>query len=464
MTLARDDATVYCRKSNLTADQASIDDQEERGLEACEQHSWTPARVLREEVSASRFAKRNREAWDELLGLIRDGLVGVLILWDTNRGDRTLASWAAFLDLCREQSTLIYVISHERLYDVRNHRDWKVLADDGVNNAHFSEQLSVVVKRGKAAARKKGRPAGQTPYGYETRYNEKTGKTAGWAIVPEQAAIVTEIITSIGDHFPVRTLQRSLNERGIPARKGGRWNDHEIRYLASNPAYAGLVQLPDGSLVGRQPQKDGAEWPPIVDRPVWEKAVAVLKSRATGQRPGGAKHLLTGLACPNYDLYVNEAWLDERVAYVVCGWLAKPGARDMYIAEDDGRSARLRSEVTELTARRAKFREMAAAGKIEPDALADIEAKLNPDIARKERELGAVRVVPALAKIIGADNQRKAWDAMTVGARREVVAAVTGVTVKKVGRLAPKAIRLDVDRILFDWNPQPPKRRPGGRS
>jgi DNA invertase Pin-like site-specific DNA recombinase len=61
MTIARDDATVYCRKSNLTTDQASVDDQEERGHEACEEHDWTVARVLREEVSASRFAKRNRE-------------------------------------------------------------------------------------------------------------------------------------------------------------------------------------------------------------------------------------------------------------------------------------------------------------------------------------------------------------------------------------------------------------------
>jgi site-specific DNA recombinase len=374
----------------------------------------------------------------------------------------------------------IYVISHERLYDVCNHRDWKVLADDGVNNAHFSEQLSVVIKRGKAAARKKGRPSGQTPYGYETRYNEKTGKPAGWVIIPEHAAVVTEIITSIGGHVPVRTLQRSLNERGIPARKGGRWNDHEIRYIAANPAYAGLVRLPDGSLVGRQGQKDGAEWPLIIDRAVWEKAVAVLSSRATGPRPGGAKHLLTGLAqcecggwlkigypgslaCPNSDLYVNEEWLDEIVASTICTWLAKPDARDLYIAADDGRSARLRSEVAELTARRARFREMAAAGKIDPDALADIEAKLNPDIARKERELGAVRVVPALADIIGAENTRAVWKSMTVGARREVVAVVTGVVVKKVGRLAPKAVRLDVDRVVMDGKPQPPKKRPGGR-
>lgn len=477
MTIA---AWIYARKSNATTDHASIEDQEERGREACDEHGWKLAGVLREEVSASRFAKRDRERWEELLGLLRDGRVGILILWDTNRGDRTLASWAAFLDVCREVSARIYVISHERLYDVRNHRDWQTLASDGVSNAAFSEQLSVVIRRGKAAARKKGRPSGQTPYGYQVRYNPDTGKTAGWLIVPGQATVVTEIITRIGCNVPVTLIERDLNERGIPARNGGRWNGKEIRYIAANPAYAGLVRLPDGSLAGRQVQKDGAEWPPIVWRELWEKAEAVLSSRATGPRPGGARHLLTGLAqcecggwlrigykgalaCRNNDQYVNEEWLDEVVAFTVCARLAKPDARDLYIAVDDGRTARMRSEVTELTARRAKFREMAAEGKIEPDALADIEAKLSPDIARKKRELAAIRVVPALSGIIGAKDTRAAWDAMTVQARREVVAATTGVIIRKVGRLAPKSVRLDVRRVGFDWKPQAPKRGPGGR-
>jgi site-specific DNA recombinase len=477
MTVA---AWIYSRKSNATPDQASIEDQEERGREACDEHGWTLAGVLREEVSASRFAKRNRERWEELLGLLRDGAIGILILWDTNRGDRTLASWAAFLDLCREQSARIYIVSHERLYDVANHRDWETLASDGVSNAAFSEKLSVVIKRGKAAARKKGREAGQTPYGYRTHYNPDTGGTAGWVIVPGEAAVVAEIIGSIGEHIPVNAIVRSLNERGIPARYGGQWTGRMVRYVAVNPAYAGLVRQPDGSLVGRQQQKDGAAWPPAVSREAWEKAGAVLSSRMTGPRPGGAKHLLTGLAqcecggelkigykgslaCRNYDLHVNEEWLDEVVKTTICIRLAKPDARDLYIAGDDGRSARLRSELSVLLDRRAKFRDMASEGKIEPDALADIEAKLNPDIARKEKELGAVRVVPALAGIIGAEDTRAAWNAMTVQARREVVAAVTGVVVKKVGRTATKAARLDVERVVMDGKPQPPKRGPGGR-
>jgi len=480
MTIARDDAWVYSRRSRLSDDQASITDQEDRGREACEQHGWRLAGVLREEVSASRFAKKARGAWDELLGRIRDGGAGILVLWDSNRGDRTLATWAAFLDLCREQRTRIYVVSHERLYDPSNHRDWKILASDGVDNSYFSEQLSVVIKRGKAQARRNGREAGQTPYGYRTRYSDKTGKTLGWIIVPGEAAVVAEIITGIGSHVPVSVTERELKERGVTGRKGGPLTGKEIRYIAANPAYAGLVRQPDGSLTGRQQQKDGAEWPPVVDRALWEKAVAVLSSRAAGPRPGGARHLLTGLAqcecggwlrigykgalaCRNNDLYVNEEWLDEVVKTAICARLAMPDARDLYIADDGGRSVKLRNDLAVLLDRRKRFRESAAKGQIEPDALADIEAGLNPEIMRKERELGAVRTMPALAGIIGQEDTRAAWDAMTVQGRREIVAAVTSVTVRKVGRFAPKAVRLDVGRVVMDGKPQPPKRGPGGR-
>ena len=92
MTVARTDAWVYARKSNLTADQASIEDQVDHGREACDGHGWNLAGVIREEISASRFAKKARGGWEELLGLLAAGMVGVLILWDSNRGDRTLAS------------------------------------------------------------------------------------------------------------------------------------------------------------------------------------------------------------------------------------------------------------------------------------------------------------------------------------------------------------------------------------
>lgn len=480
MTLPPDDAWVYTRRSRVSVDHASITDQEDRGREACAEHGWRLAGVLSEEKSASRYGKKQRGDWAELQRRIRAGEAGVLVLWESNRGDRTLTTWSAFLDLCRDKGTRIYIISHERLYDPSNHRDWKSLASDGVDNAYFSDQLSAVTRRGKRSAMSKGRPASPVPYGYEVHYDPATGATAGWRIIPEKAAIVGEIVRRIGRAEPVTRIVADLNERGIPSPMGRLWDRPSVRGVARNHAYAGLVRLHDGRYAPRQPQDDGAEWPPIVERSEWEDAAAVLSSRATGTRPGAARHLLSGIAqcecggwlrahkktgyeCRNSDMHVMKADLDDWVRDVICERLSRDDARDMFIRDDSPRLTLLQSEVRELTERRSNFRKRAALGKIPEDALEELEAEINPEIVRREREIAAVRKVPALADAISSGNVRAWWDAQEVQAQREVIAAVTGVTVRKVPRWSTAAVRADwAARVVFDWKPQPPKRGPGG--
>lgn len=481
MTLSRDDTWIYTRRSRVSADQASIEDQESYGRAACAEHGWRLAGVLSEEVSASRYSRKERGDWAELLRLIDAGEVSILILWESNRGDRTLTSWSAFLDLCRAKGTRIYVVVHERLYDLRRARDWKTLASDGVDNAYFSEQLSAVTQRGKRAAMGKGRPASPVPYGYRVHYDEASGKTAGWRIVPEEAKVVRDIIRRVTRAEPVTHVAAALNERGIAAPWGGRWDRSTVRRVAGNCAYAGLVRLADGGYAERQPQKDGAAWPAIVTRAQWEAAVAVLSSRATGARPGAARHLLAGIArcqcggwlqahkqagysCRDGDMYILRGWLDEFVTEAVCARLARDDARDLFAVDDEPRRAALRSELKELTGRRSGFRKRAALGKISEDALQEIEDALNPEIASREAELGRVTHVPAVAELVQAGDVRAAWDSMTLQARRAAVAAVTGITVRKMPRTATRAERYAVGRVVLDWQPQPPRKGPGGRA
>jgi site-specific DNA recombinase len=474
------EAWVYTRRSRVSVDQASIEDQETHGRAAVDENGWHLAGVLSEEVSASRYGKKERGDWAELLRLVGAGKVGVLVLWESNRGDRTLTSWSAFLDLCREKGTCIFVVSHERLYDPRKHRDWKNLATDGVDNAYFSEQLSAAVTRGKRGAMAKGRPASPVPYGYAVHYNPETGRTAGWVIVPEKAKIAREIIRRVAAHDPIGRITDDLNARGIPSAKGGRWERGVVRGVARNHAYAGLVRLGDGRYAGRQPQKDGAKWPPLVTRTEWEDAVAVLSSRATGAHPGAVHHLLSGIvrcecggwlrganesngyACRNHDLHVPKSQVEPFIAGVICERLSWDDARDLFLQDDSPRLAILESEIREHEERRSKARKMFARGTITEDALEEIEAEIAPEIERREREITASRKVPALAEAINSGDVRAWWDRQQVQAQREVIVAVTGITIKKVpgGRKAPRAAHEDwVTRVAFDWKPQPPRKR-----
>lgn len=483
MTTGGDDAWVYTRRSRVSVDQASTEDQEERGREAIGEHGWPFGGVLSEEVSASRYAKKARSDWPVLLEKITAGMVGILLLWQSSRGDRKLSEWASFLELCVAHSTRIYVMADERLYDPRNKADWKVLASQGVDNDYFSRNLSVEVTRGKRGAMRKGRPASPVPYGYRVHYNEATGGTAGWRVVEEEADVVREIVRGVGSAVPLPVIVASLNARGIPSPTGRQWTRETLQKLAPNPAYAGLVRLGDGRHAERQPQKDGATWPPIVDRAEWEAVMALRASRTTGPRPGAVRHLLGGLVacecggslrvshdgyqCHTGDLSLKRrAPLDEWVRDVTCETLSLPDARDMFLRDDSPRVAILQGELRTLTERRTGFRKKAARGAIDEDALEEIEAEINPDITRLERELGGLRGlrVPALAAAIGSGDVRGWWDAQEVQARREVIAAVTGITIRKVPKWAQSAQRADwAARVLFDWRPQPAKRGPGGR-
>jgi DNA invertase Pin-like site-specific DNA recombinase len=476
------DAWIYARRSATSADQASVEDQVERGHAAISEHGWNPAGVLSEEVSASRYAKRARDDWPVLLEKISAGLVGVLLLWQSSRGDRKLSEWAQFLELCAAAGTRIYVMADERAYDAANKADWKVLASQGVDNDYFSRNLSVEVARGKRKAMGKGRPASPVPYGYEVHYDPATGGTAGWRVIEAQAEVVREVVRAVGRAKPYPAIAAALNARGIPSPLGRQWTRETLQQLSANPAYAGLVRLGDGRYAERQPQKDGAEWPAIVERAEWDAVMALRASRATGPRPGAVRHLLGGVAacecggsirvshdgyqCHAGDLALKHRKpLDEWVRDVLCERLSRADARDMFCRDDSPRRLLLAAELRELTERRTGFRRRAALGRITEDALQEIEDEMTPDVARLERELGALRAaVPPLAAAVGSGDVRAWWDGQGVQARREVIAAVTGITVAKVPRRATAAARQDwARRVTFDWAPQPAKRGPGGR-
>ena len=100
------------------------------------------------------------------------------MLWESSRGDRTLASWAAFLDACRDTGTQIYVTSQDRVFDLANGYDWRALAAEGVDAAFESEKISKRSRRGVAGAVEMGLPYGRIPYGYKRTYTRETGRAS----------------------------------------------------------------------------------------------------------------------------------------------------------------------------------------------------------------------------------------------------------------------------------------------
>lgn len=459
VTDTQETAAAYFRCSKDRNDEASVEEQEEAGVTRCETEGWELRKYRDNDRSASRYAKKGRDDWGHLWEDLRAGLFTIVWLWESSRGDRKAYEWLGFLEDCRERGVRVYVETHGRLYDIRgNHRDWKTLADDGVNNAYASDETSLRIKRHLASAARKGRPHGPAGYGIRRVYDLETGKYVRQEPDPETGPVAAEIITRIGSGEPVMSIKADLERRGIPGAGGNGWDRQTIRQIGLNPAYAGLRKRPGGEWK--------PAWKPVVDIEVHRAAAAVLRSRDS-QRPSRQRHLLSYLAacecgaplsghqgrsgalmykCRAHGC-VNVAmrWLDELVTLAACDALAAPDAAAAF-RPDSEEGARLRGEAAAL---RAQLDEWARAA-VSPRSYEIKEAQILPQIERAERAAAAAESPPVLRGLIGAADVRAGWDHLNIPSRRDAIRALMGVRVARAENQT-RAARTDPGRVLIEW-------------
>lgn len=469
-------AGVYGRESK--GKQKSVDDQVTLGLRVIEDRpEWTHAGTYDDGSSASRFATKARADWERLAADLKQHKLDILIVWEITRGSREPVEGFTWLNLCRDNGVLIYVMSDEELYDPRKTRHYDALGRAILDGAKESNTTSDRVLRGvrAAAANPEGAtPHGRVPYGYvrqlrnpalvvrpdNTPWEEFYLQTPG----PETAPIVREIFRRIGRSDPIVHIVNDLNSRGVPSPSGGAWNRQTIRKMIRNVAYTGKRQH-GGKLYN-------AVWPELVSESEFRSANRVLDTPGRRRtKPGLAKWLLAYIALSNCGspmhgmlprdgrkakyhclkdgcTSVGQWELDEYVTRLVVGRFSKPDARDLFVA-DDSEASRAADEAAEL---RAKLEE-ARASFAQPDgisaaSLAFTERQLQPLIEDAERRKVSASVPAAVAELVTADDVRKAWDGLPLAGQREVVQML--FTEIRVGK--PGSIRLgwwsdDEDRL-----------------
>jgi site-specific DNA recombinase len=446
--------------------------------------------VYRDGVSASRHSKKARPDWTRLLADLERPEVGRLWLWESSRGDRTLETWAALLTRCEKHGVRIYVESHGREYDMSVPRDWRTLAEDGVDSAYESDRVSQRVSRAMAKNTADGKPYGVTPCGYRREYElTASGKRVlcGQYPYPPEADVVRRIFTEVATGVALRRIAADLNAENVPTRHGGPWTMHRVRTIALNIAYAGKRLHRPGWREGKyvtegQVIVDGI-WSPLVDLELYYSVKELLTDPARRtSRPGRTKHLLSLIAVcgvcggPMTVRYVPNnrhpelrreaeytcraashvrivgAKLDAYVEAVVLERLSSPDAYgELADAVDDEQLQRARDEVAEVEAHHKEMTRMLAARKIsavafsaaEPQVLADLEAAKT-----RVAELSAPTALRMLPGTPGTDIAAR-WAAATVVARRDVIRNLLTVAVNR--HPAPGRTLPIEDRVQADW-------------
>lgn len=436
-------AAIYDRVSqDRRGSGRSVTEQSAANRQACTERQWDVVDEYTDnDRSASRFARKGRPDWERLVADLAAGKFDVLVLWESSRGSRDLAVWAALLDACRDRGVQIHVTSDGRSYDPRIARDWRSLAEDGVDSGYESEKTAKRINRTVQAQAAKGLPHGRIPFGYRREYDPTTGALLRQVPDEKTAPLIREMAKRARSGEPLNQIAVDLNQRGVPTPTGRPWELSRVRQIITNPTIAGLRVFRGEVLEDVQ-----AAWEPILPPDeFWALHAKLTDPRRRTYSDGSVKHLLVNIArcgvcgakcrllknrgVPSYGCsagfhVVRAQWLvDEWVADNVIARLERPDAWDLLATDDSEDIAAARAEAAGLRARLDAFCDSAAEGKLTPTALERIEARLRPQIEAADKRARAATTTPLVGELIG-ERARERWDALSVPQRREVVRAL----------------------------------------
>lgn len=436
-------AAIYGRQSKDK--KVSIDQQLSEGQRVCAEQGWTVYGLYSDGSSASRFATKAREDWSRLLGDLDAGQFGVLVLWESSRGDRSLASWVILLDTCRDKGVRIYVISHQRLYDMAINHDWETLVNDGVKSASESNSTSDRVKRNVAAKAAEGKPHGKIAFGWDRVKGEDVLNSA-------QAEIIADVAKRLLAGESLRSIVRDLNNRGITTGTGKPWKSTTLRGLMLRERNAGLRQY-RGKVVGK------GTWEPIYDLETHTKISELLTAPDRLTHKGTArKYLGTGIylcgrcggvmrhnsqythpktgkitaakyQCSDCAKIARKASeVDELVNAAMVAWFKDANAfQEAPGATDTVRE--IRKAKAELEARLATAAELFNDGSITADQYRINTSKLTPQIDALQRQIAQAGESDVLVQFLDVDDITTTWNNAPLDVRRAAVQNVLTVTI-----------------------------------
>lgn len=442
-------------------------------------------------ASASRYARKARGGFGELLVDLEADAFGaeILVMWEASRGSRRVDEWVRLLDLSEQRRIRIWVHTHHTLYDPANPRHRRTLLEDAVDSEYESAKTRDRSLRAMRANAVAGRPHGKLLYGYAREYDER-GRYVRQVPHPVQAPLVREMAERVDAGESCWSIAQDLNRRGIPLSQPGRngagpyagqWRLEQVKRCVTNPGVAGL-RVHQGQVIGT------AEWPALVPRELWSRVVARLTDpQRRTWRDATVKHLLTGVArcgvcgmplrvwkqtprgqkrpdgrqhvyaayraymCSrSFHVAIKQAWLDEFVTELLLQRMEREDARDLFAPPDPGEAIEhARRELSDLESDLQGFYDQAAARKLSPTGLAEMEARLLPRI----EELRARTVpasVPAKIRELPGPGARERWHDPDFGIalQRETAARVLDIQLmpgQKGGR------HFDPGRVRWEW-------------
>lgn len=473
------DAYLYGRNSRdmkKKGIESSVGDQLADGREICDANGWPIKREFADPGrSASRYAKRERKDFEEMIAGIEAGECRILVAWEASRYYRDLEVYVRLRSVCMAAGVLLCY--NGTVYDLSKRADRKATAQDALQAEDEAEGIRDRNLRTVRLNAKAGNPHGRILWGYARRYDPDTGDLAEQYPHPDRAKIVKKIFDRVAAGETEYSILQNLRAEGerLP---DIRWEQHHLREMLRNPAYKGR-RIHQGTDVGK------ATWPALVKAETFD-AVQMIISRPERQttRSSAVAHLLSGLGrcgecgtlpplrvlknrnylayqCPEkFNTVMREDKLDAYVEEAVIEWLGSKAAAAAFATNSEQermtaarlRESQMQAQLNEARAQAAKF---GPGGQpmLSIQSLAALEATLTPLIAEARQEAEAVTVPPLLRGIIGQPNVDAIWDDLSMAQRRAVLRAVVNIRLMKARARGVRTI--EPGRIVLTFVGEP---------
>ncbi|MFJ9112952.1 recombinase family protein [Streptomyces sp. NPDC102283] len=467
------DAYLYGRASRDPKKKGrSVGSQLSEGRGLCTEQGWPIKREFRDiDRSASRYAKRGREEFEEMIAGIEAGECRILVAWEASRYYRDLDVYIRLRNVCAANGVLLCY--NGTVYDLSKRADRKATAQDALqaeDEAEGIRERNLRTARLNAAA---GIPQGKLLWGYARRYDPDTGELAEQYVHPKQGPVVRDIFERVAAGQSEYSIVRHLRTKGerLP---GQRWEQHHLKNMLNNIGYKGR-RSHHGQDVGK------SSWPAIVDDELFDAVQQILNDPERRVRKmWAAVHLQSGIAecghcemfpqlriinsrgipsyqCPEaFDVSMAEEKMDAYVEEAVVTYLESKAAAAAFASSDDQKrtaAARLRAQQlqSQLDEARVLAGKFSATGRplLSVVSLAALEESLTPQIEEARRDAETFNVPPVLRGLIGQPDVNAVWQEMTIEQRRAVLRAVVNIRLMKAR--APGVRRIEPGRIQLTF-------------
>ncbi|MFE8944533.1 recombinase family protein [Streptomyces sp. NPDC007856] len=483
---ARTRAVIYCRISqDRTGAGLGVDRQREDCEALAERNHWDVVEVyVDNDVSA--FSGKKRKGYRQMLADLDEGRATVVIAWHTDRIHRSPLELEEYINLCERRGVATHTVQAGEL-DLATPTGRMLARQLGIIARYESEHKGDRVARARRQKSLKGEwTGGIRPFGWGVPTGEmkkKTDRKTGEEVevpeldmlkaVPEEAEALRYWTDTILAGGSVRGLVKWCADKGILTTRGNPITHTDMRDMLMRPRNAGIAVW-RGEEVGR------GQWEPIVDETKYRAVLAILKDPSRTTTPGAQPKWLGSLLyrcgrgeCDKF-VYVTQSGgrrypsyrcqdghgggrraeiLDQYVEDVIVERLSRPDAHDLLLPSGDQVDvAALQAESEQIRRRMTDLAGLFGAGQIDMVQFTEGTDTARAQLEGVTKQLAKAAMQDPLVGLVGAPDVRKAWKALELEQKRNVLRSLVEVTLKtpRPGRM-PDGGYFDYEAVVFAW-------------